>query len=263
MTTVTETPTERADVAVVTGGSAGIGLAIVERLLGAGHRVAYCGSSADRIAAAEDRLAIRFPEARRLARAVDLRSAEEISDFIDRVAARLGPVSVLVNNAGISPKVDGNRVPFHQMALEQWHDVLAVNLTGAMLCTQAVLPGMMDRHYGRIVMIGSQAARGLPRIAGSAYVASKAALAGLARSLAAEYGAFGITANTVAPGTVATAMTGGAGSPRNREAATRIPAGRVGEPDDIAGIVAVLCARNAGFINGATVDATGGEYVPA
>ena len=255
--------TEPTGVAVVTGGSAGIGLAIVERLIEAGYRVAYCGSGADRIEEAERQLAARFPDSHRLAAVVDLRAADRVSRFMDDVAAELGPVSVLVNNAGISPKVDGKRVPFHEMTLAHWHDVLSVNLTGAVLCTQKVLPAMMDRRFGRIVMIGSIAARALPRFAGSAYVASKAALAGLTRSLAAEYGAFGITANTVAPGNVASAMTGDPDSPQNREAALQIPLGRIGEPDDIAGVVAFLCTREAGFINGATIDVTGGEFVTA
>ncbi len=251
------------DVAVVTGGTAGIGLAIVERLSQAGYRVAYCGSNPDRLTAAERRLAIRYPDARYLARVVDLRVGVQITRFFGDVAAALGPVSVLVNNAGISPKVDGQRVPFHQVTQDEWQDVMAVNLTGAVLCTQAVLPGMLERRFGRVIMIGSSAARALPRLAGSAYVASKAALSGLTRSLAAEYGAYGITANTVAPGNVASGMTGDPGSAQNREAATRIPLGRVGEPADIAGIVVFLCSRDAGFINGATIDATGGEYVTA
>ena len=255
--------TEDEGVAVVTGGAAGIGLAIVERLLQAGYRVAYCGRDPGRLRAAERSLATRYPDARCLARAVDLRVTTQIAQFFGDVAAGLGAVSVLVNNAGISPKVDGKRVPFHQVTQDEWQDVLAVNLTGAVLCTQAVLPGMLDRGFGRVIMIGSSAARGLPRFAGSAYVASKAALSGLTRSLAAEYGALGITANTVAPGNVASGMTGDAASAQNREAATRIPLGRVGEPGDIAGVVVFLCSREAGFINGATIDATGGEYMTA
>ncbi len=255
--------TEEEGVAVVTGGSAGIGLAIVERLLQTGYRVAYCSRNPDRLTAAERFLATRHPDAQCLARAVDLRVSAQIPQYFDDVAAALGSVSVLINNAGISPKVDGRRVPFHQVTQDEWQDVLAVNLTGAMLCTQAVLPGMLERRFGRVIMIGSSAARTLPRFAGSAYVASKAALSGLTRSLAGEYGAYGITANTVAPGNVASGMTGDPGSTQNREAASRIPLGRVGEPPDIAGIVAFLCSREAAFINGATIDATGGEYVTA
>ncbi|MCG8360817.1 MAG: SDR family oxidoreductase [Kiloniellales bacterium] len=244
--------------AVVTGGTAGIGLAIVERLLQDGFRVGFLGSGSERVAAARaSLLAAGHPPERMLTQAVDLRAPEAIRAFFDA----FGAPGALVNNAGISPKEDGKRVPLHRTALDQWQDVLSVNLTGAFLCCQIVLPAMCAARYGRIVNVGSLAARALPRFAGAAYVASKAGLAGLTRALAAEYGALGITANTVAPGNIATGMTGDPQSAQNRAAVERIPAGRIGEPDDLAGIVAFLCSEEAAFINGATVDVTGGEYV--
>ena len=248
--------------AVVTGGSAGIGFAIVERLLCDGYRVGFFGSNARRVEAARTQLlSAGISEADCFAQAVDLRSAAAIENFFAETVERFGPAALLVNNAGISPKQDGRRIPAHETPLAQWQDVMAVNLTGAFLCCQQVLPAMKASGYGRIVMIGSIAARSWPRFAGAAYVASKAGLAGLTRSLATEYGGLGITTNTVAPGNIATGMTGDPDSPQNRAALQQIPAGRLGLPRDLPGIVAFLCSEEAGFINGATIDVTGGEYM--
>ena len=247
--------------AVVTGGSSGIGYAVVERLLSAGFQVGFFGSSGDKVNAAEARLLHVADADSFIARQVDLRSVEAIRSFFDEMNETFGGVGSLVNNAGISPKVDGRRVSLHLMPMDQWQDVMAVNLTGALVCTQCVLPRMMDEKFGRIVMVGSVAARIGSHFAGAAYVSSKAGLAGLTRALAVEYASHGITANTVSPGNVASGMTGDAGSPQNLSAVARIPTGRIGEPGDLAGIIAFLCSWEASFINGATVDVTGAEYI--
>ncbi len=245
-------------VAVVAGGTSGIGRATVLRLLREGFRVAYFGVSAEHLQETE-----RALEAPRDAfgALVDVRDPRQIGAFFDNAADRFGDISALVYATGISPKKDGRRVPLHHIEAAEWANVLSVNLTGALLCCQCALPGMIERRHGRIVMIGSIAARAAPRFAGASYVASKAGLAGLTRVLAAEYAADGISANTVSPGNVATAMTGDITSPQNQEAARRIPAGRLGMPEDLAGIVTFLCSWEAGYINGATIDVTGAEYV--
>ncbi|MEZ5933855.1 MAG: SDR family NAD(P)-dependent oxidoreductase [Alphaproteobacteria bacterium] len=247
--------------AIVTGGSSGIGLAVVSRLAATGHKVAFFGSSAGKVEKALHRLDLAGMRSDVMGEAVDIRSASEIQAFVEQVGRRLGPPTILVHSAGMSPKREGERIAVHDTPLDQWQEVLEVNLTGAFLCTRQMLPIMVDRRFGRIVMIGSQAARALPRFAGAAYVASKAGLAGFVRSLAAEYASAGITANTVAPGNIATEMTGGRSSPQNLAAVSAIPAGRIGETGDVAGIVAFLCSPEAGFINGATVDVTGAEFV--
>lgn len=247
--------------AVVTGGSSGIGRAIVSRLVAEGYKVGFFGTSGGKVEALLRTLREEGAGDRALGDVVDIRSPEQVEDFLSQVQRNLGEISILVNNAGISPKADGKRIAVHGTTLDGWNDVLAVNLTGAFLCTRLVLPGMVERRFGRLVMIGSMASRGLPRFAGAAYVASKSGLAGFVRALAAEYASFGITANTVAPGNIATEMTGGPSSPQNRAAVSTIPAGRIGEAGDLAGIVTFLCSQEAGFINGATVDVTGAEYV--
>lgn len=247
--------------AIVTGGTSGIGLAVVSRLVAAGCKVAFFGSSTDKVDKALSHLDQAAGDSDIMGEAVDIRSASEIEAFVARVGRRLGAATILVNSAGISPKHGGKRIAVQDTPLEQWNDVLGVNLTGAFLCTREVLPVMVEHRFGRIVMIGSLAARTLPRFAGAAYVASKAGLSGFVRSLAAEYASFGITANTVAPGNIATELTGGRSSPQNLAAVSAIPAGRIGAAGDVAGIVAFLCSSEADFINGATVDVTGAEYV--
>jgi 3-oxoacyl-[acyl-carrier protein] reductase len=122
---------------------------------------------------------------------------------------------------------------------------------------------MVDARHGRIVLVGSLAARTLPRIAGAAYVASKSGLAGLARCLVSEYSRYGVTANTVCPGRILSEMTGPAASPTNQAALDRIPVGRLGQPKDVARVVEFLVRPDSDFINGAIVDVNGGEFVPA
>lgn len=250
-------------VAVVSGGTTGIGLACAEHLLAAGHRVAVFSQQSARVEKVCRDLASRFGGDKILAECVDLRQPEGLESFFDKVRATWGSPTVLVCNAGFSPKRSGQRLAFDEIPLEEWNDVLAVNLTGAMRCCQLAAPAMAAEGFGRIVFIGSVAARALPRIAGTSYVASKAALLGLARSLVSEYGPRGVTINTVAPGRILTDMIGSSDSPVNQNALTRIPTGRLGRPEDIAAVVTFLASNGAGFINGAIIDVNGGEYVPA
>jgi 3-oxoacyl-[acyl-carrier protein] reductase len=250
--------------AVVTGGSSGIGKEIVRRFARDGYRVAFLGRAQDRVTQT-----LRTTEteaaagAEVIGRVCDLKDQSALGAFFDEVGQRFGPIGTLVNNAAISPKENGVKVPTHKLALAQFEEVIAINLTAPLLCAQRVLPGMMEARFGRIIMVGSQAARTVPVLAGSAYAASKAGLAGLARALVSEYASCGITINIVSPGNVATAMTGGDGSAAMKAAISRIPAGRVGTPEDFPGLIAFLCSEEASFINGATIDVTGGEYVPA
>ncbi len=247
---------------VVTGGTSGIGLAAVLRLLKAGMNVGCLGSSAEKVEVARQRLlkAGYSPEVF-LIQAVDLRDKQQMESFLWDYRQKFGAVGALVHSAGISPKQNGKRTPLHLITPDLWQDVLNVNLTSAFLYVQCVLPEMMAANYGRIVMIGSIGARARPGFAGSAYVVSKAGLGGLARSIATEYASYGITANTVAPGNIATEMTGGQESLQNIAASMNIPAGRIGVPDDLSGLIAFLCTEEASFINGATIDVTGAEYI--
>uniref|UniRef100_UPI003101987F SDR family NAD(P)-dependent oxidoreductase n=1 Tax=Neorhizobium sp. EC2-8 TaxID=3129230 RepID=UPI003101987F len=131
-----------------------------------------------------------------------------------------------------------------------------------MVCCQAIAPAMASQGHGRIIFIGSVAARTMPRVAGASYVVSKAGLAGLARALVNEYAGQGVTVNTVSPGRVLTEMTMPSNSPANQAALVRIPAGRLGLPEDVAAAVEFLTSASASFINGAILDVNGGEFLP-
>lgn len=249
-------------VAVVTGGSSGIGLAAVDHLLHAGYKVGFFGQSVAHVDEAAAKLSLKFDDSRIFARCVDLTSPPQVAGFFADVGARWRVPDTLICNAGISPKSEGRPSSFSQISLEEWNQVLCVNLTGAMLCCQAVVPAMTAQRFGRIILIGSIAGRSVPKVAGSAYVVSKAALSGLSRSLLATCNGTGVTVNIVAPGRIMTDMAGEPDSPVNRAALKRIPVGRLGTPTDIANTIGFLASHDAGFINGAIIDVNGGEFAP-
>lgn len=249
-------------VAIVSGGTGGIGLACTEHLLATGHRVAVFSQHAAYVEAAREGFARKFGKDAVLAETVDLRQADAVERFFEKVRTTWSSPTVLVCNAGFSPKRDGQSLTFDAISLEEWNDVLAVNLTGAMLCCQLAAPKMAASGFGRIVLIGSIAGRAMPRLAGASYVASKAALAGMAKSLVSEYSSHGVTINIVAPGNVLTDMMAPPDSPAYQAALARIPSGRIGRPEDIAALVAFLASERAEFINGAIIDVNGGEYLP-
>jgi acetolactate synthase-1/2/3 large subunit len=246
----------------VTGGTSGIGLATVRHLLGCGYRVATFGQNANNVEACVRQLWADFGIERLFARTVDIAVPEHVKSFFQELESCWGQPQILVCNAGISPRGEGGPTPFSEITLEEWNFVLSVNLTGVMLCCQTVLPGMARQGFGRVLLVGSVAGRASPKVAGTAYVTSKAALAGLARSLVAQYAGLGVTVNTVAPGRIATAMSGPRDSLINEAAIARIPAGRMGEPEEVAVAIGFLTSDQAGFINGAILDINGGEYAP-
>ncbi|KAB2848632.1 MAG: SDR family NAD(P)-dependent oxidoreductase [Hyphomicrobiaceae bacterium] len=248
-------------VAVVSGGSSGIGLAVVKRLLAEGWRVALFSQQAARIEAVERELSAKHGAERVMARTADLREPPAVQRFLKEAERAWGRIDALICNAGFSPKGPAGRTPLAEIELSEWNDVLTVNLTGAFVCCQAVLPGMAARRHGRIVFIGSLAGRTTPRIAGASYAASKSALTGLMRVIVSEHSASGVTANTICPGRIMTEMAGNPNSPENQAALARIPCGRFGQPDDVGRLVSFLIADDAGFINGATIDLNGGEFV--
>src|SRR6478609_11984894 len=233
-----------AHVALVTGGSRGIGAAIALALAGAGAAVAVnYRERADDAGAIVAR--IKANGGRAVAVAADVSQAAAVAAMVEQVAAALGPIDILVNNAGIAI-VRG----IDDLTESEFDRVITVNLKSAFLCTQAVLPAMRARKWGRIVNISSGAARGGGTI-GVHYNASKAGLEGLTRGYAARLVKEGITVNAVAPSLIETDMMRG-----RSDLASRIPLGRLGHPDEVA--KAALSVLGNDYMTGQTIVLNGG-----
>jgi len=236
-------------VALVTGGTVGIGAATAEALLAAGLRVAVnYGSNTQAAEAFTQRTGIpNF--------AWNVADPAACTEGVARVEAALGPVEVLVNNAGIT-----RDATLHKMTVEQWREVIDVNLGGCFYMCRAVIGGMRERRFGRIVNMGS--VNGLSGQVGQTnYAATKAGLIGFSKSLALEGASRNITVNVIAPGYTDTAMVGAVPPEVMTQILKTVPAGRLAEPAEIARAVVFLAADEAGFINGITLSINGGKYM--
>jgi len=243
-------------VAIVTGGASGIGLGIAERLARDGARVAVLDLNVDEAEAAASKIGAAGGTA--IAVRVDVSDRDAVFAGVERVRAELGPVVILVNNAG----KEGFR-PFLEITPESWDSLIAINLTGTFHCCQAVIPDMIEAGWGRIVNISSSSTHGGQPLM-SHYVASKSGVVGLTKSLALEFGPSGITVNTIPPGFIDTPMT------RRNEAkgllgkgidhhASQTPVRRAGRPADIAAACAFLVSDEAGYVTGQVIGVNGGR----
>ncbi|MCJ8333723.1 MAG: acetoacetyl-CoA reductase [Epibacterium sp.] len=237
-----------ARIALVTGGSRGIGAAISKALKAQGCEVAatYAGNDAAAAAFTEETGIKTYKW--------NVGDYEESAAGIAKVEAELGPIDIVIANAGIT-----RDAPFHRMTPEQWQQVIDTNLTGVFNTVHPVWPGMRERGFGRVVVISSiNGQKG--QFAQVNYAATKAGDLGIVKSLAQEGAAKGITANAVCPGYIATEMVMAVPEKVRESIIGQIPARRLGEPEEIARCVAFLASDDAGFINGSTISANGGQF---
>ncbi|MHA6685924.1 acetoacetyl-CoA reductase [Mesorhizobium sp. A556] len=235
-------------VAIVTGGTRGIGAAIAIALKKAGYTVAanYCGNdeAAQKFTAETGIKTYKWSVA----------DYDACAAGIKQVEADLGPVSVLVNNAGIT-----RDAPFHKMTREQWKEVIDTNLNGAFNMTHPLWNGMRERKFGRVITISSiNGQKG--QFAQANYSASKAGDIGFTKALAQEGARAGITVNAICPGYIATDMVMAVPEKVRESIIAQIPIGRLGEPEEIARCVVFLASDDASFITGSTITANGGQY---
>ncbi len=235
-------------VALVTGGSRGIGAAISKELKEAGYSVAATYAGNDEAAAAfSAETGIKTYK-------WNVADYESSKAGIAQVEADMGPVEVIVANAGIT-----RDAPFHKMTPQQWHEVIDTNLTGVFNTIHPIWPGMRERKFGRIVVISSiNGQKG--QFAQVNYAATKAGDLGIIKSLAQEGARANITANAICPGYIGTDMVMAVPEKVRESIIAQIPAGRLGEPEEIARAVKFLVADDAGFINGSTISANGAQF---
>ena len=236
-------------VALVTGAGRGIGRLIARELTDAGMRVAVAARSADQVEQTAREIG-------GLAVTADVSKQEDVEAMAETVERELGPIDLLVNNAGVGV---WGKLPWEEDPADWWH-VFEINVLGAYLCARAVLPGMVERRAGRIVTIASEL--GLVGMAeNAAYCASKGGVIALTKALAREYAAAGVLVNCVAPGPVVTAMLTAAPEYTDGSGLAGLPIGRYGEPDEIARVVEALAGDAGSFFVGQVVSPNGGAVI--
>ena len=235
-------------VALVTGGSRGIGAAISIALKNEGYKVAatYAGN---------DEAASKFSSETGInTYKWNVANYEESTEGLNQVQAELGPIDTVVANAGIT-----RDAPFHKMTPEQWNQVVDTNLTGVFNTVHPLWPGMREQKFGRVIVISSiNGQKG--QFAQVNYAATKAGDLGIVKSLAQEGARNGITANAICPGYIATDMVMAMPEKAIEATISQIPTGRLGEPEEIARCVVFLASKDAGFINGSTISANGAQF---
>lgn len=235
-------------VALVTGGTRGIGLAISQGLIAEGYKVVAVYRS-------NEEAAQKFRDMGGYAVQFDVSDFSACQTAVQEIEDEIGPVSILINNAGITR--DG---VLHKMSEDDWHKVIETNLTSCFSMCRSVVAGMRERGFGRIVNISSiNGEKG--QFGQTNYAAAKAGILGFTKALALESATKGITVNAICPGYIETDMTSSIKQEVLDAIVKQIPAGRMGKPEEIAALVVFLVSEKASFITGATLDANGGQYM--
>jgi 3-oxoacyl-[acyl-carrier protein] reductase len=230
-------------VALVTGGGSGIGLATSRRLLAEGARVASLDVGGT-------------PPDCALALSGDVSDSPQVNEAVARAEAELGPIDILVCSAGIT----GESLTTVDVSDDEWRRVMAIDADGVFFCNRAVLPGMVERGYGRIVNVASIAGKdGNPMAA--AYSAAKAAVIAMTKSIGKDVARSGVLVNCIAPAVIETPMLGGMADYHIEYMVERIPLGRMGAPDEVAALACWLASEECSFSTGATFDISGGRAV--
>jgi 3-oxoacyl-[acyl-carrier protein] reductase len=230
-------------VALVTGGGSGIGLAASRRLLAEGARVASLDLGGT-------------PPDGALALSGDVSDSPQVNEAVARAEAELGPIDILVCSAGIT----GESLTTVDVSDDEWRRVMAIDADGVFFCNRAVLPGMVERGYGRIVNVASIAGKeGNPMAA--AYSAAKAAVIAMTKSIGKDVARSGVLVNCIAPAVIETPMLGGMADYHIEYMVERIPLGRMGAPDEVAALACWLASEECSFSTGATFDISGGRAV--
>jgi 3-oxoacyl-[acyl-carrier protein] reductase len=247
-------------VVMITGAWGGLGRNLVKAFQQAGaylvtvdHGSASAGASAFPATGAPSEKISNFE--------ANLSCPGEIYALFEKIWRDVEKVDILINNAGISPKINGKSLPIDELSLDVWNNVLSVNLTAPFLTSKLVLPQMKIAKWGRIINMSSVAGRTMSTVAGSPYAASKAGLIGFTRQLASEVGKFGITANCIAPGRIITPMINTMAPSVNQEYLSRIPVNRLGIPSDITNTALFLASQHSSFLTGTTIDVNGGSFM--
>ena len=242
-------------VAIVTGAGRGIGKGIAKKLAEAGAKMV--AADIDSVIAQETSDELNEQGKTCISVKVDVTKIDSVKSLLAKTMETYGQVNILVNNAGIM-----FRTRILDISVEEWEKTMQVNLTGPFLCTKAVLPGMKEHGFGRIINISSSAGRSVSTLGGAHYTASKAGLLGLTRAAAKEVAPFGITVNAICPGLIDTEMARKTTTQEElQDFLDAFPINRLGMPEEVGDLVVFLCSEKASYITGVSLDINGGDLM--